>query len=219
MPSTNLASSGNGAMPRSVTMSGRSTLCTRRCSATRVRAPAPKWIVVGNANRAIFIDVASLRLPVADLDEAQLEDIVGPLCDADIGTHHPGQRAPVEGNERQVGMHDAQCIADERSPAGYIGLYAHRVDDLIEPRIGVTSAIEGAGAVRAIAVHHRVEARPGVGERRPAELEEARSCLRELGKERRGRPGLERGADPHLGEHADDGLAYRSAERSVDAVE
>src|SRR5437016_6605584 len=149
MPSTNLASSGNGAMPRSVTMSGRSTPCTRRCSATRVRAPAPKWIVVGNANRAIFIDVATLRLPVADLDEAQLEDVVGPLCDADVGAHRPGQRAPVERDQRQIVAHEPQRVADELPAVREIGLDADRVEELIEPRIGVTAAVEGAGAVRA----------------------------------------------------------------------
>src|SRR6266540_693045 len=219
MPSTNLASSGKGAMPRSVTMSGRPTPCTRTCSATSLRAPGPKWIVVGNANREIFIDVACLRLPVADLDEAQLEDVVGPLCDADIGTRHPGQRAPVERDQRQVRVHDAQRIADELAAAGDVGLDADRVEDLIELRIGVTSAVEGAGAVRAIAVHHRVEAWPGVGERRPTELEEARRRLRELGKERRRRPWLERSADPDLRQHAGDGLAHRGPEAGVDAVE
>src|SRR2546427_5374348 len=170
MPSTNLASSGKDAMPRSVTMSGRSTPCTRRCSATRARAPGPKWIVVGNAKREIFIAIALLQLPVADLDEAQLEHVVRPLRHADIGTHYPSQRAPVERNQRQVRVHDAQRIADERSPARDVGLDAHCVEDLIEPRIGGTSAVEGAGAVRAMAVHDRVEARPSVGERRPTVL-------------------------------------------------
>src|SRR6266496_6823568 len=124
MPSTNFASSGKGAMPRSVTMSGRSTPCTRRCSATSWRAPGPKWIVVGNAKREIFIAVALLQLPLADLDEAQLEHVVRPLRHADIGTHHPSQRAPVERNQRQIGAHDPQRVADELPAAREVRLDA-----------------------------------------------------------------------------------------------
>src|SRR5271154_715623 len=49
-------------MPRSVTISGRETPCTRRCSATSLREPGPKGIVVGKANRDRVIEWAIVQV-------------------------------------------------------------------------------------------------------------------------------------------------------------
>ena len=116
-------------------------------------------------------------------------------------------------------MHEAQRIADELSPSREVGLDADRIDGLIELRVGIAAAVERASAVCAMAVHDRVEALPGIGRRRPAELEEARGRLRKPREERRGGPGLKRRTDSHLREHACDGLAHRRPVTGVDAVE
>ena len=98
-----------------------------------MRAPAPKWMVVGKGKA---VDASwrgrSALGRVADLHEAKLEDVVRPLRDADVGPHHPGQRAPVERNQRQVGAHQSQRVADELAAAREVGLDADRVDQLIE---------------------------------------------------------------------------------------
>ncbi len=52
---TKSASSGSGAMPRSVTISGRLMSSPLRWSATSARAPGPKWMVVGKLNREIVM--------------------------------------------------------------------------------------------------------------------------------------------------------------------
>ncbi len=46
----NSDSKGSAAMPRSVTTSGRVTPALARCSPTSLRAPGPKWMVVGKPN-------------------------------------------------------------------------------------------------------------------------------------------------------------------------
>ena len=51
----NSAITGSLASARSVTTSGRRTPWASRCSATRRRAPAPKWIVVGKAKRVMVM--------------------------------------------------------------------------------------------------------------------------------------------------------------------
>src|SRR5512134_1768552 len=65
----NSASSGSFAKARSVTISGRRMPCSFRCAATSVRAPAPKWIVVGKEKRVMVMDGSddlevALALPV-----------------------------------------------------------------------------------------------------------------------------------------------------------
>ena len=59
---TKSASSGSGAMPRSVTMSGRLTPSALRWSATSARAPGPKWMMVGKLNREMVMGVARKRI-------------------------------------------------------------------------------------------------------------------------------------------------------------
>ena len=155
----------------------------------------------------------TLLSSVADSHEAKLEDVARPLRDADLGPHHPSQRTAIKREQRQVGTHQPQRVADKLAPARDVGFDADRIDQLIETGIRIPPAVERAGAIDAVAVHDRIQHRPGVGLRRPAELEKAGRRLRQLGKERRRRPGLERRPDADLRQHARDRLAHGRAVR------
>ena len=68
-------------------------------------------------------------------------------------------------------------------------------------------------------MNYRVERRPRIGQRRPAEFKKARRRLGDPWKEGCRRPDLRAGPDSHLRQHARDGLAHRGAVRDIDAVE
>src|SRR5438105_1256101 len=76
--------------------------------------------------------VLPLQLSLPDLDKAKLEHIVRPLSNVDVRTRYPGQRASIQGNQRQIGIHEAQRIADQLSAARHVGLDADRIDELVE---------------------------------------------------------------------------------------
>ncbi|NUQ13200.1 MAG: S9 family peptidase, partial [Gemmatimonadaceae bacterium] len=182
-------------------------------------APAPKWIVVGNEKRAMVMRARVGRWSSVDAHPAQFEHVVRPLHDADVRLHHPGQRAAVQRNQRQVLVHQPQRVADELAAAREVRFDADRVDQRVELRVRVASAVERAAAGAVVGAHGVLQHRPRVGAGRPAELEEARGRLRELRKEDRAGRRLEVHADADLREHRGDRLAHRRPERDVDAVE
>src|SRR5688500_3328835 len=207
---------GSCASARSVTSSGRRLPSSARCLPTVAATPGPKWIAVGKLN--VWM-VLILNRRSVDLHEAQLEDVVRPLCNRNVRPHHPGQRAPVERDQRKLRVDDAKRIADHLAALGKVGLDAHAVDQRIELRVRIAAAVERAGPAVGEAADDRVQRCPRIGCGRPAELEKAAARLCELRKECRRRERLERDADADLREHAGDRLADGRAERDVDAVE
>src|SRR5688572_1527357 len=126
---TNSRVTGSCASARSVTSSGRRFPSSERCLPTVAATPGPKWIAVGKAKLWM---VLILNGRSVDLHETQFEDVVRPLCNRNVRPHHPGQRTPVERDQRQLRMDDAKRVTDHLPALRNVRLDAHSVDQRIE---------------------------------------------------------------------------------------